>query len=251
MPSIDYDHLVIRFRDDQTGAPIVDGLDITVRDGEVVSLFGPNGCGKSTFLRFLIGQEPERLVSDSRPLVDKRLGYVPQDASASIMGWLSAMDNIALPLVLEGSDWVTARHLARERCGKLLDGIPLGRMGAKLSGGEQQLVLIARESSRNPDVLLIDEGFSSMDYERRFRVMEWLRSWCQDNQVAILAVGHNAEEIACFSDQALVLRPQPTSIAARISIAENGARGVESLGEDWLASSTQQIQRAFRAALDG
>ena len=142
-----------------------------------------------------------------------------------------------------------------DRVSGLITGLPLSNSGAHLSGGERQLVVLAREISRfdhqsqTEGTLIIDEGLSGIDFERRWRAMSWIRNWAQQHKISVLNIGHEIEQVAAFSDEVIISSRRPASVAHKIEVNGPAQRGVESLGQDWLLSSTERIQAAFRKVL--
>ena len=239
--------------------PVVDGLDLIARPGEVVALLGPSGCGKTTTLRLIAGFEtPDagtievggRLVSgprcDEAP-ERRRIGMVFQDYA--LFPHLSVGRNVAfgLPRVREREARVAA---ALERVG--LAGFD-DRMPHELSGGQQQRVALARALAPEPAVILLDEPFSNLDAELRASVRAEVRQiLAAAGQTAVL-VTHDQEEALSLADRIAVMgegrvvqaagpeevyhRPATKAVAAFVGDAEflpgegHGRRVVCDLGE--------------------
>jgi putative ABC transport system ATP-binding protein len=201
------------------GAPVraVDGVSLSVEQGEFVALYGPSGSGKSTLLMLIAalltpdagsvhvdGQEISAL--SDREAAHYRLhelGFVRQ--SLNLMPGASALDNAALKLI--GAD-VGARE-ARRRITPLLDRLGLAERTAhraeQLSMGERQRVMIARALSTEPKLLLADEPTGSLDSERSAQVLALLAETCRERNVTVVLVTHD-QQAAEFAGRVFVLR---------------------------------------------
>ncbi|MFD0417532.1 ABC transporter ATP-binding protein [Streptomyces sp. NPDC127108] len=154
------------------GHRAVEGVELHVARGELVSIVGPSGCGKSTLLRCVAGlQRPSegRIAVGGRDVdgVPDDLAVVFQDYTRSLFPWLTVRDNVALPLRRRGLARAERRARAQEALAQVgLDGTA-GRYPWQLSGGMQQRVAIARALAYRPSLLLMDEPFGSVDAQTR------------------------------------------------------------------------------------
>ena len=188
---------------------------------EFVCLVGPSGCGKSTLLRLMAGllQPTQGQISlDGQPLAGphRQVGIVFQ--RANLMPWRSVRDNVLLPLELEG----VPRDQAVERADALIKLVGLaGFERARprdLSGGMEQRVAIARALIHDPEILLLDEPFGSLDAMTRERMSaELLRIW-EASRKTVVMVTHNLQEAVFLADRVLVLTPRPGRIRATFDI---------------------------------
>ncbi|PSP38382.1 ABC transporter ATP-binding protein [Halobacteriales archaeon QH_7_65_31] len=191
------------------GATAVSGLDLTVRDGELLTLLGPSGCGKTTTLRMIAGLESP---SEGRIRVgdttvagidgftspeNRDVGLVFQEFA--LFPHLTVAENIAFGL--DGSD--------TERVEMLLDLVGLTGYGDRsptdLSGGERQRVALARSLAPEPDVLLLDEPFSNLDVRLRVEMREEVRRILKETGVTAVSVTHDQEEAMSISDRVAVM----------------------------------------------
>ena len=199
----------------------LDDITFEIKPGEFVCLVGPSGSGKSTLLRILAGLiQPQQgrvwldgqLVAAPRPSI----GIVFQ--KANLMPWRTVLDNIALPLELEGQ---SGEEIAR-RARKLIDLVGLRGFESAyprgLSGGMEQRVAIARALIQLPAILLLDEPFGSLDALTRERMaLELTRIW-STYKTTVLMVTHSIQEAVFLSDRVLVLTDRPGRIATDIPI---------------------------------
>ncbi len=191
----------------------VDSLDLTVAEGELLTLLGPSGCGKTTTLRLLAGLErPSKgtiringdVVADGSRFVDpedRGVGIVFQDFA--LFPHLSVEENIAFGLTDRDEAATT------ERVDELLDLVGLesyrDRMPDQLSGGQQQRVALARSLAPEPAILLLDEPFSNLDVRLRVEMREEVRRILKAAGVTTVSVTHDQEEALSISDRVAVM----------------------------------------------
>lgn len=214
------------------------GIDLTVHDGEFVSLIGPSGCGKSTLLR-LIADLDEPTAGDIRVFgrtakqarVDQAYGIAFQQAG--LLPWRTVAANIELPLQLHG---VGAAE-RRARVAELLDLVGLADFAKnypdQLSGGMQQRVAIARSLAEQPRLLLMDEPFGALDEMTRERMQTELLRIRAETGAAVVFVTHSIPEAVYLSDRVVVMSPRPGRITDEVDVRLGDAaeRG-EDLRED-------------------
>ncbi|MDP2864163.1 MAG: ATP-binding cassette domain-containing protein [bacterium] len=198
----------------------LENLSFEVEDSNFVSIVGPFGCGKTTILNLLSGvtknyfgtitiggKNPEKAKEDHR------IGYVFQ--KPTLLPWRNVIKNITLPQELNGIK-------NQDRAYDLLRLVGLGELAFKmpcdLSGGMKQLVSIARSLILEPDVLLLDEPFSSIDEINRTKIHLKLLEIHKKTKGTTILVTHSLAEAVFLSDQIIVLTPRPAKVKKVIDV---------------------------------
>jgi ABC-type lipoprotein export system ATPase subunit len=149
-------------------AVLYDRFDLDIPRGKLLSIFGPNGCGKSTLINMITGLIPTdagEILFDGKPLRDIKFGYVFQNYREALFPWLRAIDNIQYPLKLMKLPKAERRMRTERMVASLGVKVDLNRYPYELSGGQQQLVSILRALVVEPQILFLDDPFSALDYE--------------------------------------------------------------------------------------
>lgn len=187
-------------------------LTLTIAPGEFLCLLGPTGCGKTTLLRIIAGLEkPDSGTVLLHPRPERgKIGFVFQEGA--LFPWLSALDNTAFPLRADG--W--KKNAAREKAAAVLAEVGLGGFEKshphQLSGGMRQRVALARGIVTDPDVLLLDEPFSSLDQEIGHRLQDMLRKLVSNLSSTVVYVTHNTEEAVYLGHRICVLGGRPGTL---------------------------------------
>ncbi len=216
-PILKVQNLTAVFPDNNGGLRALEGASFEVYPQEFICVLGPSGSGKSTLLRVLAGLIPPHAgrvdFGDGR---QPRIGMVFQQSN--LMPWRSALDNITLPLELQGVDREAARARAREFTALVgLSGFEQA-WPRDLSGGMAQRVAIARALIHDPDLLLLDEPFGSLDALTRERMwMELSRIW-QARRKTVIMVTHSISEALFLSDRVLVLTQRPGRVKLDLKV---------------------------------
>ncbi|HXW82513.1 MAG TPA: ABC transporter ATP-binding protein [Acidimicrobiales bacterium] len=194
-------------------------INLTLADGEFLSVVGASGCGKSTLLRIVAGLEPPTsgtLTLDNAPLQGpgRDRGMVFQQYT--LYPWLSALTNVEFGL----------RHLPKKQredvARRFLDVVGLtdfaGSYPSQLSGGMQQRVAIARALALGPSILLMDEPFGALDAQTRSLMQELLLSIWERDRLSVLFVTHDIDEAIFLADRICVMATKPGRIREMIDV---------------------------------
>lgn len=185
---------------------ILKNVNIKINKGEFISLFGPNGCGKTTLLNIIAGvlkPDSGTVLIDGKPVDEQKIGYVFQNYRDSLLPWKTNLENIAFPLELEGVSNRVSK--VRELVKSLNLHIPLSNYPYQSSGGEQQLVALLREVIAKPKIILMDEPFSALDHESRSFFKTEVQEIWKKLGLTILFVSHDLSEAIQLGDKVLVM----------------------------------------------
>jgi NitT/TauT family transport system ATP-binding protein len=198
-------------------------VELTVGDGEFVSLIGPSGCGKSTLLRLiadLIGPTTGTVTVAGKPAAQARRdqAYGIAFQQSGLFEWRTVLRNVELPLELRG----LSRPARRAKAGEMLELVGLsefaGHYPAQLSGGMQQRVAIARALAVQPPLLLMDEPFGALDEMTRERLQAELLGICAATGTSTVFVTHSISEAVFLSNRVVVMSARPGRITAAIEV---------------------------------
>ena len=230
------------------GIRALEPTDLTVRQGEFVTIIGPSGCGKSTLLRLIAGLSP---ATDGSIVLSEghapRLAYVFQ--SPTLMPWASVQGNVRLPLDLAGA----SRAEADEKASHALELVGLQDFARsfprELSGGMQMRVSIARALATGPRLLLMDEPFGALDEITRNRLDREFSELSARENLTVLFVTHSIYEAVFLSSRVLVMSPRPGRIHAQINIDAPRPRADAFRGTVKFATHSAQLSEMLGAVM--
>jgi NitT/TauT family transport system ATP-binding protein len=211
---------------------IYDNFDLDLPQGEFISIFGPNGCGKSTLINMISGLMPMdfgQVLFDGQTIEETRLSYVFQNYRDALFPWIRAIDNIHYPLKVMGLSKAERNKRVEQLLADFEVKIDLNAYPYMLSGGQQQTVSILRALVTNPEVLFLDEPFSALDYEMTLFMREQLQRIFMKTRTTTLLVSHDLEEAVQLANHVLLLTRRPTRVADFVDIDLPWPRDTESV----------------------
>ena len=228
----------------------LEAVDLSIREGEFLSIVGPSGCGKSTLLRIVAGLHlpsgGEARVGGK--VVDRAqtdVGIVFQ--SPVLLDWRNALDNVLVQIELRGLD----PRAYRERALRLLAQVGLAdfadRYPHELSGGMRQRVAIARALIHDAPLLLMDEPFGALDALTREQMRLDLEALWLSTRKTVMFITHSIDEAVLLADRVVVMSPRPGRIERVLEIDMPRPRGLDARRRPAFIEATETITAIFLA----
>ncbi len=196
-------------------------LNLAVREGELVCLVGPTGCGKTTLLRMVAGLESPSagdILLDGRPVSGPGADRGMVFQQYSLFPWRSALANVTFGLEVKG----IPRRDQLQRAQKALAQVGLGKFAKafpyELSGGMQQRVAIARALVNQPEVLLMDEPYGSLDERTRQTLQDVLLHLCSQEKKTVLFITHSLDEAVYLADRVVIMGGMPGRVIGDVAL---------------------------------
>lgn len=206
---------------------ILNDINLSVKEGEFITIFGPNGCGKSTLMNIIAGIEEQ---SGGEVLFNKdsvEFGYIFQDYRPTLLPWKNAWQNIGLPLFWKGLDEKEIHERVKNMLRNLDISIDLNAYPFTLSGGQAQLVCILRSLIIKPDILISDEPFSALDYLNRMNLILKMQDIWNAFKPTTLFISHDIEEAIFLGDKVIILSQKPGKIIEVLEVPIPKPRGID------------------------
>lgn len=212
---------------------VLAGIELDIAPGEFQMIVGPSGCGKTTLLRILAGLDQP---TAGQVKTTTRSGAVARKAMVfqgrSVFPWLTVRENVAYGLKLEG----VGRRERRQRADELLHTVGLRGSASsyphQISEGMRQRVAIARALAIDPNILLMDEPFGSLDEQNRFLLQEELvRIWSETGKT-IVFITHSLDEALVMGDRIALMSAGPGHIKALIDVPFDRPRSLTTIRSD-------------------
>lgn len=201
----------------------VKDIDLSIKKGEFISLVGPSGCGKSTILSMISGLFPPsegKIIINGQEVTgpSQKIGYMLQQDY--LLKWRTIEENILLGLEIQGRlNEITKKHALY-----LLDEMGLSSYAKahpnQLSGGMRQRVALVRTLATNPDILLLDEPFSALDYQTKLKLEDLVVETIRKHQKTTILVTHDLGEAIAMSDRVVILGKNPGHVKKIIPIPD-------------------------------
>jgi len=229
-------------------------VDLSIAEGEFITLLGPSGCGKSTLLKMVAGMlEPSngRLLLWRKPVAQlaqtgRKMAFVFQ--SPTLMPWASVQTNVRLPLDLAG----VPRAEADARVTEALELVGLakfaGALPRALSGGMQMRVSIARGLVTQPDLLLMDEPFGALDEITRHKLDADLLELWRKKKLTVIFVTHSIHEAVFLSSRVIMMAARPGRVVEQFTIDEPYPRSADFMVSPQFSRYAKQLQDSLLRA---
>lgn len=252
MKSLTIQNLSKTYFDPYAGAHMtaVQDISLTVKQGEFVSIVGPSGCGKTTLLNMLAGfisPSGGSIMMDDKPVKGPgpERGVVFQ--TFALFPWKTVLENVGFGPRMRGLPGAECDKIAREFLAIAGLEHAANRYPNELSGGMQQRVGVVRALANNPDVLLMDEPFASVDAQTRMTLQEELTRIWQERRPTILFITHDVPESVFLADRVVVLSKGRVQDDMRISLPRPRVWD-QLMEDDTFKSLSAQVLQKVRAA---
>ena len=188
----------------------IKNLNINIKEGEFVAIVGPSGCGKTTLLSILCGLEKESDGTITFPKGKAKMGYMLQNDT--LFPWLNILDNALLGLKVE-------KNITKDSKNKVINLLKtygledfIYKYPCNLSGGMKQRAALIRTLAIDPDILLLDEPFSALDYQTRLAVSDDVWKIIKKEKKTTIMITHDIAEAISMADRVIVLTNRPAKV---------------------------------------
>lgn len=221
MDKVIVENIFMNYHSLKGSTPALKDISFSIEEGEFVSIVGPSGCGKSTLLNIIAGLIPQSsgdiyIDGEKQKSISPKIGYMFQ--KDHLFNWLTVLDNITLGLNIQHK----LNSERKETIEKLLKDYGLldfkDHHPDELSGGMRQKVALIRTLALNPEVLLLDEPFSALDYQTRLNISDEIYNIIKKEGKTAIMVTHDISEAVAMSDRILVLSKRPAKIKKDVTI---------------------------------
>jgi sulfonate transport system ATP-binding protein len=236
------EHVSKRFQSASGAVQALEDVSLEIGNGEFVCLVGPSGCGKSTLLDIMAGltkADSGQVLEDGQPINGPGRQRLVMFQESALFPWLTAFGNVMFGLKLRPDvGWRARRKIARDYLAMVgLQGFAKANVH-ELSGGMKQRVALARALAPDPDVLLMDEPFASLDAMTRDQLYgDIQRIWAESGKT-IVFVTHDVREAVCLGDRVVLMSPRPGRIGRQFDIPLPRPRDINSSALAELAAQT-------------
>lgn len=210
---ITFDKISKSYGADRHPKEILRDISFDIRKGELVTIFGPNGCGKSTLMSIVTGLEKATsgtIRSDEN--LSGNIGFVFQDYRKSLFPWLNVAENIIFPLRLRREEKIVILKKLDKLYRLIRIPLDLKQRVYTLSGGQAQLVAIMRALIIEPKLLILDEPFSAIDYERTLFLRQKVLEITQKLELTTLFVSHDLDEALYLGNKVVFISRSPSVV---------------------------------------
>ncbi|NUU76119.1 ABC transporter ATP-binding protein [Paenibacillus xylanilyticus] len=251
LPALEVQDVHASFRERRSKLPVLNGLSLTVEQGEFAAIVGPSGCGKSTLFHIIGGllkPQAGQVLMNGQNVTGQRgkISYMPQQPA--LFPWRTIEENVLLAGEVSASAPPKAEALAEAR--KWLASVGLAGFEQAyphmLSGGMQQRAAFLRALLSPQELMLLDEPFSALDALTRSDMQRWLLDIWEQNRCSVLFITHNIEEALLLADRIYVLSNRPAAVLQEVDVPFDRPRREEITEEPAFLERKRQISEWMR-----
>jgi NitT/TauT family transport system ATP-binding protein len=231
---------------------VLNKINLDIRRGEFITILGPNGCGKTTFLNAVSGIDSPSTgcVTINKKMPDEAtVGYVFQNYRDSMLPWRTVLGNVKFGLELQNIE----KHKREEIAKKILKKFNLlehqDKYFYQLSGGMSQLVSIIRALILNPDLMVMDEPFSALDHYTRINMILGLSKIWEEQKITTLFVSHDIDEAIFLADRIMIFSHRPARVKKVIRTSLPRPRNIEMIYSERFSEIRNEIMKNFKSGL--
>lgn len=229
------------------GTALYQDFDLEIETGKITTIFGPNGTGKSTILNIIAG-----ITQSDGGAIDfqkTKISYIFQNYRESLLPWKTNYRNLSFPLELAGfSEEEISEKI--EEIKKIFEfDCDWNAYPYTLSGGQQQILAFMRALVTSPQLLLIDEPFSALDYENNLRLRKHLGVYYEKYKPTVVLITHNVEEAVHLSDTIIIVSKRPTRVKGSVQINLTRPRSVETLKSERFHRIKDEVLELFQKTI--
>lgn len=218
---VKFENISMTYHTQDKEIPALNNLNLSIYNEEILGVVGPSGCGKSTLLSLVAGlirPSKGKIVVNHNEVTSplKNIGYMFQ--KDQLLDWRNILDNVILGLELQNKVNEESLEEARELLTSYGLGDFLNSHPKQLSGGMRQRVALIRTLLLKPDILLLDEPFSALDYQTRLAISDEVGLVLREKKKTAILVTHDISEAISLCDRVAIMTPRPGSIKDIIEI---------------------------------
>src|SRR3989344_723528 len=220
-------------------------VSLDINEGDFLTIFGPNGSGKTTLLNLVgkIENPTTGNVEYGKP--NLRIGYVFQNYDESLLPWRTVEENINLPF----ENYSFKQNEAKSKIEKVIKLLRLEQYRDKypymLSGGKKQLTALARALVIEPDILIMDEPFSSLDFDTTTEMEQLVMEIWRDLNITVLFVSHDIDEAVLLANKVIVLSHKPSVVNKIIDVELDHPRNQETTVSPLFVEIKKQVIESY------